>query len=63
MRTIEDVIRFLEKEIDECERKKKSEITPMFDGVNVGFIYVDLLIDKRIKYLQGIIDKIRDGKL
>lgn len=60
MSSIEDVIHFFEMEI--CQTKQwldDKNMSPIFNGVNVGFKEAKLLMEHHIWYCQNIIDRIR----
>lgn len=64
MSSIEDVIHFFETEI--CQTKQwldDENMSPMFNGVNVGFKETKQLMEYHIRYCQNIIDRIRSDSL
>ena len=64
MSSIEDVIHFFEMEIYQMKQWLDDEnMSPIFNGVNVGFKEAKQLMEHHIWYCQNIIDRIRSGSL
>ena len=64
MSSVEDVIHFFETEI--CQTKQwldDENMSPMFNGVNVGFKEAKQLMEHHIRYCKNIIGRIRSGRL
>lgn len=64
MSSVEDVIHFFEMEI--CQTKQwldDENMTPIFNGVNVGFKEAKRLMEYHIRYCKNIIDRIRSDSL
>ena len=64
MSSIEDVIHFFEIEIYQTKQWLDDEnMSPIFNGVNVGFKEAKQLMEHHIRYCENIIDRIRSGRL
>lgn len=64
MNSIDDVIHFFEMEIEQTKEWLDDEnMSPIFNGVNVGFKEAELLMKHHIRYCQNIIDRIRSDSL
>lgn len=64
MSSIDDVIHFFEMEIEQTQEWMDDEnMSPMFNGVNVGFKKARLLMEHHIRYCKNIIDRIRSDSL
>lgn len=64
MSSIEDVIHFFEIEIYQTKQWLDDEnMSPIFNGVNVGFKEARLLMEYHIRYCKNIIDRIRSDSL
>ena len=64
MSSIDDVIYFFEMEIEQTQEWTDDEnMSPMFNGVNVGFKEAKQLMEHHIRYCENIIDRIRSDSL
>lgn len=64
MSSIDDVIHFFEMEIEQTQEWMDDEnMSPMFNGVNVGFKEAKQLKERHIRYCKNIIGRIRSGRL
>lgn len=64
MSSIEDVIHFFEMEIYQTKQWLDDEnMSPIFNGVNVGFKEAKQLMEHHIRYCKNIIDRIRSDSL
>ena len=64
MSSIEDVIHFFKIEIYQTKQWLDDEnMSPIFNGVNVGFKEAKQLMEHHIWYCQNIIDRIRSDSL
>lgn len=62
--TIDDVIHFFGMEIEQTkEWLDDGNVSPIFNGVNVGFKEGKQLKKHHIRYCQNIIDRIRSDRL
>lgn len=63
MSDIEDVIHFFEAEIENARKRKNSNNSSCFNGVEVGVSSANQLLDKHIWYCKSIIERIRNSSL
>lgn len=64
MSSIEDVIHFFEIEIYQTKQWLDDEnMSPIFNGIHVGFKEAKKLKERHIRYCQNIIDRIRSDRL
>ena len=63
MSSVEDMIHFFEMEIWQTKQWLDEDMTPIFNGIYVGFKEAKQLMEYHIRYCQNIIDRIWSDSL